>query len=457
MDTSGCVAVLGAGYVGLTTSSCLSSRGHNVVCVDHDGALVNSLRAGRIAIAEPDLPHLLRSGLAGGTLRFDTDIDAALACAHTVIMCLPTPSGADGSTDLTAITGTLGHISSHARGGAVVVVKSTVPVGTNTRITSMIARPDISVVSNPEFLREGHAVYDFLHPTRVVIGSDDPAAAKAVASLYDSIRTELIFTDPASAELATLAANAFLATKVSFVNDLATLCDTMAADIADITHILGADPRIGSEYLRPGPGWGGPCLPKDTSALVHQAGVAGALLPVIDAAISANAARQQHIVSTIAGELGGLRGSRIGVLGLAFKSGTNDYRQSPATDIAQALAASGAEVVACDPMIESDVERLRIARDPYAAARGAHAMVLLTDWDEYLRIDWRRLAAAMAGTQVIDTRGRLDSGDLRGAGLHHITLGAAHRPATAKPVAGRCDRAVQNSCSASRSTAAPAA
>ena len=246
-----------------------------MTCIDHDRALVNSLRAGHTAIAEPDLPDLLRAGLAAETLHFDTELDAALARAHTVIVCLPTPSQLDGSADLATIDDAVGHIKDHASPDAVTVIKSTVPVGTNARIAQRIGRRDIAVVSNPEFLREGHTVYDFLHPARIVIGSHDAAAAKSVASLYDPLRTEIIFTDPASAELAKYAANAFLATKLSFVNDIATLCDTLSADITDITHILGADPRIGNEYLRPGPGWGGPCLPKDTTALAHQARTAG--------------------------------------------------------------------------------------------------------------------------------------------------------------------------------------
>ena len=457
MDTSGHIAVLGAGYVGLTTGSCLSALGHTVACVDHDVALVNSLRAGQVTIAEPDLPRLLRTGLAAGTLAFDTDIDAAVAAAHTIIICLPTPSGSDGSTDLTAITDTLIHISSQARRGAVVVVKSTVPVGTNTSLASALGRPDISVVSNPEFLREGHAVYDFLHPDRIVIGSHDPAAAEAVANIYDSIRTEVIHTDPASAELAKLAANAFLATKVSFVNDIATFCDSVSADISDIAAILGADPRIGNDYLRPGPGWGGPCLPKDTTALAHQARTAGVSLPVIDAAINANTGRQRHVLSTVASELGELRGARIGILGLAFKSGTNDHRQSPAANIARALAEHGAEIIACDPLVEPAAGGLRLTRDPYDAARHADAMLLLTDWEEYRRIDWPRVAAAMTGNLVVDTRNFLDPREVHEAGLRHVGLGSMNRRAAAKHAAAQSDRPDHTCRSAKRSTAAPAA
>ncbi len=424
MTTSNHITVLGAGYVGLTTGACLSSLGHTVTCVDHDRALVDALRTGHTALAEPDLPELLRAGLAAETLHFDTHFDTALTRAHTVIVCLPTPSGPDGAADLAAINEALAHIEHHARPEAVIVVKSTVPVGTCARIASEIGRGDLAVVSNPEFLREGHTVYDFLHPVRIVIGSHDPAAAKSVASLYDTLCTEVIFTDPASAELAKYAANAFLATKLSFINDIATLCDALSADITDITHILGADPRIGSDYLRPGPGWGGPCLPKDTTALAHRARAAGMSLPVVDAAIEANTARQQYIVDRVLRELGEQRRPRIGILGLAFKSGTNDYRQSPAIAIAQALARRGADITACDPSIDTSPDGVALTEGPYDTAQGAQAILLLTDWEEYRRLDWRRIAATMTGDVVVDTRNCVDSQEVRRAGLQHVGLGS---------------------------------
>ncbi|WP_216893417.1 UDP-glucose dehydrogenase family protein [Nocardia alni] len=425
MSIAGHIAVLGAGYVGLTTGACLSSLGHTVTCIDHDRALVDSLRTGHTSLAEPDLPGLLRHSLAAETLRFDTDIGSALTCANTVIVCLPTPSQPDGAADLTTIDDAVDRIKHHTRPGTVVIIKSTVPVGTCARIAKEIECGDIAVVSNPEFLREGHTVYDFLHPARIVIGSHDPAAAKSVANLYEALRTEVIFTDPASAELAKYAANAFLATKLSFVNDIATLCDTLAADITDITHILGADPRIGSDYLRPGPGWGGPCLPKDTTALAHQARTVGIALPVVDAAIEANIARQQHIISRVLSELGEQNPLRIGILGLTFKVGTNDHRHSPAIDIAQALARHGARITACDPTVETSADRINSTPDPYDVAHGAHALLLLTDWDEYRRLDWRRIATAMTGRIVFDTRNFLDPNELRDAGLHHIALGSS--------------------------------
>ncbi|UGT70847.1 UDP-glucose/GDP-mannose dehydrogenase family protein [Nocardia gipuzkoensis] len=424
------ITVLGAGYVGLTTGACLASLGHNVVCVDSDPSVVAALRSGHTHLAEPDLNALVRAGLAAGTLGFDTEPIPAISHAQIVILCLPTPDRPDGSADLTAIDTTIAYLRHELRPSTVIVIKSTVPVGTHHRITAALDRDDVAVVSNPEFLREGHAVYDFLHPTRIVLGNNDPAACKRVASLYDAIRTEIITTDPASAELAKYAANAFLATKLSFINSIAALCDRLGADITDITHILGADPRIGTDYLKPGPGWGGPCLPKDTTALLHQTHAAGQRFDVLDAAIRANRTHQQHIVDRLRNELGGLHDARIGTLGTSFKAGTNDHRRSPALRIIHALLADGATIAAHDPTAQPrDTDGIQLCRDPHDVAHSADAILLLTDWIDYHTLDWRQIASSMAGDLVFDTRNTLNVAGPLEAGLRCLVLG---RPNTGK-------------------------
>jgi UDPglucose 6-dehydrogenase len=371
---------------------------------------------------------LIRQGLDSGALRFDTTTETT--DADLVLLCLPTPANMDGSADLSAIEQTVKAIRDRLRRGAVVVTKSTVPVGTSSKLDAALGRPDVAVVSNPEFLREGHAVYDFLHPTRILIGADDPAAAKKVATLYDAICAEIVITDPATAELAKYAANGFLATKLSYVNTLTELCETFGADITDLTYILGADSRIGAEYLRSGPGWGGPCLPKDARALLHQARHAGTDFPILAAAIDSNARQHDRVMACLRAELSGrLAGARIGVLGLTFKAGTNDLRDSPATRIAQALIDHGAIVTAHDPTVDRDILGLIVAPDAHDVATDANALVLLTDWPDYRTLDWTRIRFAMTGDLVLDTRNALDAGRLADAGLRYIGTGRGRRPA----------------------------
>lgn len=420
------ITVIGSGYVGLTTGVCLASLGHPVTCVDRDPATITTLRQGRTALAEPDLDALLRDGLANGSLQFDTTAETAVAESGIVILCLPTPPRSDGSADLTAITSTVTAIRHLLPLDTVLVTKSTVPVGTADTIRDLLDRDDVIVASNPEFLREGHAVYDFLHPTRILIGADDPVAAKTVAALYDAVRTEVIITNPATAELAKYAANCFLATKLSYVNTLAEMCDAFGADVADLTHVLGADPRIGPDFLRPGPGWGGPCLPKDTRALLRQSQQVGVDFPVLSAAISSNIHHRERVITRLRAELGGsLDRTRIGVLGLAFKAGTNDLRDSPAVRITRDLIEHGAITTAHDPTAKPnlDITGLTVAPQVYDAARGVHALVLLTDWPEYHNINWSCIAATMTGDLVLDTRAVLDQQHLAAAGLRCVTLG----------------------------------
>jgi UDPglucose 6-dehydrogenase len=426
------VTVIGSGYVGLTTGACLASLGHTVTCVDHDASTVEALRTGRTYLAEPDMSTLLLAGLNSGTLTFDIAVETAVSASDIVFLCLPTPPGPDGAADLAAIEQTVTKIRDLLRPGSVLVTKSTVPVGTTAKIHALLRRSDVGVVSNPEFLREGHAVYDFLHPTRILIGADDPAAAKKVTALYDAVRAEVIITDPATAELAKYAANCFLATKLSYVNTLAEMCEVVGADITDLTHVLGTDSRIGADFLQSGPGWGGPCLPKDARAMLQQAQQAGVEFPVLAAAIASNTHHHDRVITWLRRELGGnLAGTRIGVLGLTFKSGTNDLRDSPAAWIARTLADVGAIVTAHDPTVDHDIPGLTVTPDVYDAAVDADGLVLLTDWPDYHGLDWTRIAESMTGDLVLDTRTTLDTQHLADLGLHCVSIGRGqpdHRP-----------------------------
>jgi UDPglucose 6-dehydrogenase len=308
--------------------------------------------------------------------------------------------------------------------GSVVVIKSTVPPGTATRIAALFDRPDLVVASNPEFLREGTAVADFLRPDRIVIGSDIDGAAERVAGLYTKLEAPVVVTSTASAELAKYAANCFLAVKLSYINEVASLCERAGADIHEVAEVLGHDPRIGASHLRPGPGWGGPCLPKDAKALLHVGCAAGSELTLLRAAVAANWRQQLQVVDKIRLALGGsLVGTRIALLGLTFKPGTGDLRDSPAIAVATLLAAEQAQVVGCDPAVRASISGTAVSEDPYDAVTGADAVVILTDWPQFRTLDWTRIGQLMTGHAVIDTRNHLDPAALDRAGLRWHSMG----------------------------------
>lgn len=416
------VVVVGAGYVGLTTGACLASLGHQVVCVDTDAAKVAALSAGRVDIFEPQLTELVADGLSGTRLRFVTDVSSVDIQPDVVLLCLPTPMSADGRADVSQLESVAVGLRDTLPRDCAVVIKSTVPVGTAARLAELIGRPDVAVVSNPEFLREGSAVRDFLRPERIVIGSDDRAAAERVAGLYAAVDAPVVVTDVASAELAKYAANCFLAMKLSYVNEIADLCDRLGADVTAVTATMGHDSRIGAAFLRPGPGWGGPCLPKDTAAMLYSARSSGVDLSLVRAAVDDNARRSGRVADRVRGALGGrLDGARIGVYGLAFKAGTNDLRGSPALAVAGLLAGAGAELVGYDPSVPQDVpgvtDMLTVCADPYQAAKGADAVVLLTEWPLFRALDWSMVAELMSGSTIVDTRNHLDADLLASAGL----------------------------------------
>ncbi len=421
------IAVVGAGYVGLTTAVCLAHLGHHVVCADSDPQKVERLARGEPTIVEVGLAGMLRSGIGSGRLQFVLGAEAAVADAEFVFLCVPTPQDDDGSADVTvlqAVATAVGPLLCH---GTIVVNKSTAPVGSVVAVQTWLGRPDIPVVANPEFLREGSAVHDALHPDRVVVGAEDPAAAARVGALFATTRAPLIVTDARTAEMIKYASNAFLATKLSFVNAVAGVCEAVGADVRDVLLGMAYDPRIGFDYLRPGPGWGGSCLPKDTRALVEMAGMAGYDFDLLRGVIATNEAQLSAMVDKVRAAAGGsVHGRTIAAWGLTFKAGTDDRRCSPAVDVIRGLAAEGAKVQAFDPTVTQPLPELpdvTVHGDPYAAAAGAHVAVVLTEWEEIRAIDLPKAASVMAVPAIVDTRNLLDPVPVRRAGFAYTGVG----------------------------------
>ena len=418
------IAVIGAGYVGLTTAACFSSLGHEVVCADIDEPRVARLKEGEIPIVEAGLEALVRDGMEGGLLRFVVGAEQAARGAEFAYLCVPTPQGDDGSADLTYIETAARQIGPVLPAEAVVVNKSTVPVGSTRAVERVLGRDDVVVVSNPEFLREGSAVHDFLNPDRIVIGSDDQSAAIRVASLYIGVTAPIIVTDPASAETIKYVSNAFLATKISFVNAVAAVCEAVGADVKDVVLGMGYDKRIGHEFLRPGPGWGGSCFPKDSRALVHIADSAGYAFDLLRGVISVNEEQFHRVVGKVRDLLGGtLDGAKVAVWGLTFKARTDDTRDSPALRIAGLLRDQGAEVRAYDPAVKSPVDGFEPAADPYSVCDGADVLVVLTEWDEFRWLDFDKVAGLMAAPRVVDARNLLDKSALERRGFTYTGIG----------------------------------
>jgi UDPglucose 6-dehydrogenase len=422
------VAVVGAGYVGLTTAACLAHLGRHVCCAESDPKKLRMLEQGVPTIVEDGLEELLCEGLSSGRLRFVERAAEAVAGAEFVFVCVQTPGLPDGTADVSALEAVAGQIAPHLEHGAVVVNKSTVPVGSTEHVESILSRPDVSVVSNPEFLREGSAIHDALHPERVVVGGDDRDAAARVGALFSSTRAPLILTDAATAETIKYASNAFLATKLSFVNAVATLCEAVGADVRDVLLGMGYDPRIGFDYLRPGPGWGGSCLPKDTRALLYMAKTSGYGFPLLEEVMAVNEAQMASVVDKVVAALGGsAAGAVVAVWGLTFKAGTSDRRDSPAVEIARRLVAAGACVRAFDPTVEGPLEelpeRVQVTADAYAACEGAKALVLLTEWDEFRWLDFAKVKDLLDCACIVDARNHLDPVALRRMGFSYVGIG----------------------------------
>src|SRR5688500_7383307 len=374
------IAVIGTGYVGLTTGACFAHIGHEVTCADVDEEKVERLTRGEVPILEAGLDNLVREGLQDGRLKFVVGAANAVADCEFAYLCVPTPQGADGSADLSYIEDAAREIGPVLPSEAIVVNKSTVPVGSTRVVERTLARSDVAVVSNPEFLREGSAIHDFLHPDRIVIGAEDQAAAVRVSSLYLGITAPVIVTDPASAETIKYAANAFLATKISFINAVAAVCEAVGADIKDVALGMGYDSRIGHEFLKPGPGWGGSCFPKDTRAMVHIAEEAGYDFNLLQGVVVVNDEQFERVAQKIVELAGGsVEGKRIGVWGLTFKARTDDLRESPSLEILRRLAAEGAIIRGFDPSLPGPLEGIEVVGDPYAAVEGAEVLAVLTE------------------------------------------------------------------------------
>ncbi len=443
------ILVVGAGYVGLTTAACFAHLGHDVICADIDRAKVASLSAGIVPIRENDLEGLVSEGIAQRRLRFVISATAVAATCDFVFLCVPTPLRADGETELGYLMSALDSVATSLRPGSVVVTKSTVPVGTAPKIGAALGRTDVALASNPEFLREGSAVADFLAPDRIVIGSEDHSVAQRVAALYENVDAPLILCDPTSAETVKYAANAFLAAKVSFVNALAAVCEAVDADVDVVLEGVGTDHRIGSAYLQPGPGWGGSCLPKDTRALVGVASDAGYVFDLLEGVIAVNEQQLDRVVAKVARAAHGgtgaervesesdepdLDGIDVAVLGLTFKAGTDDLRGSPAIRVAERLRGAGARLAAYDPALGSNLDErpdleahlpdgLILSSSALEAVRGANVAVVLTEWPEFGSLDWERAADEMATARIVDARNMLDPSKLRAAGFLYVGLG----------------------------------
>ncbi|MFJ8959357.1 UDP-glucose dehydrogenase family protein [Lentzea sp. NPDC102401] len=424
------IAVVGTGYVGLTTGACLASLGHRVVCADVDAGKVERLSRGEVDILEPRLAELVAEGLASGRLSFVLGASAAVADAEVVFLCVPTPMGVGGIADLAAVESVVDETRDLLPSGTVIVNKSTVPVGTSIRTAELLRRDDVAVVSNPEFLREGSAVHDFLNPDRIVVGCDQQDAAERVAALYARLGAPTVLTDAASAEMVKYAANCFLAMKLSYVNAVAELCERLGANITDVTEGMGYDKRIGQAFLNPGPGWGGSCLPKDTHAMLQVADAADFEFRLLRATIDTNERQRQRMVEKVRLAVTGKRGGslshvRLGLLGLTFKAGTDDLRDSPALAVAALLKQAGAELVGYDPALAggTDLGPVSVVDDPYQAAKDVDALVVLTEWPEFRSLDWSRLAETVRQPVVVDTRNILDPDVIRRAGLTCTSLG----------------------------------
>jgi UDPglucose 6-dehydrogenase len=426
------VAVVGAGYVGLTTAACFARLGHEVRCADIDADRVARLAKGEIPILEEGMPALVAEGLATRRLHFVVGAAAAVPGADFVFLCVGTPPDADGSADLSAIEAVARDVAPLLEPGAVVINKSTVPVGTTWLVARWLAESgaahDAQVASNPEFLREGAAVRDFLQPSRIVIGCDDPSVAVRITELYRSIPAPIVVTDAASAEMIKQASNAFLATKISFINAIANVCEAVNADVRDVALGMGYDARIGSDFLHPGPGFGGACLPKDTSALLHTAEQFGYDFTLLRGVLDVNDRQRDHIIDQIRTTVGGdLAGRRIAVLGLTFKANTDDLRDSPSLSIAEQLVRSGALVRAYDPVAGEAageaVPGLEVATDAYDACTDAEVLALLTEWDQFRWLDFTRVMGTMAAPRIVDARNLLDPAAMRRLGFTYQGVG----------------------------------
>jgi UDPglucose 6-dehydrogenase len=426
------ITVVGTGYVGLVTGACFADLGNRVICLDIDTTKIAALRAGQIPIYEPGLEELVRRNAAAGRLSFTTSYAEALQQTEFVFIAVNTPSGPEGEADMTAARAAAQSIGQHLRGPAIVVNKSTMPIGAGDLIASIIGRnvrPDVAfaVVSNPEFLREGSAVQDFMHPDRIVLGATDRQAAEVVAELYAPLQAPVLITDLRTAEMIKYASNAFLATKISFINEIAQICEKLGADVKLVARGMGLDRRIGPGFLDAGLGWGGSCFPKDVRALEHMAAMSGCHPQLLRAVIEINRDARRTVLHRLRNVLGSLEDRTVGILGLAFKPNTDDLRQAPSLEIIHFLQLDGARVRAYDPAAMEHARRLlpdvTFCSDPYGVAEGADALVLVTEWNEFKQLDMARIRTLMARPVFVDGRNVYDPEEMWRLGFEYYGIG----------------------------------
>ena len=430
------IAMIGTGYVGLVSGACFADFGHEVVCVDKDAKKIAALRNGEIPIFEPGLDELVERNVRERRLSFTTELAPAVRDAEVVFVAVGTPARrGDGHSDLTFVYEAAREIASAANGKIVLVTKSTVPVGTGDEIERIIrsARPDaaIAVVANPEFLREGAAIMDFKRPDRIVIGADDEDAREVMREVYRPLylnNPPLLFTTRRTAELIKYAANAFLATKITFINEIADLCEAVGADVQEVARGIGLDNRIGTKFLHAGPGYGGSCFPKDTLALIKTAQEADAPINIVETVISVNDARKEALARRVIDACGGsVAGKIVAVLGLTFKPNTDDMREAPSLVLVPALIAAGAIVRAHDPQGMDQAKHMlpgvHFADGPYKAAEGADALVIVTEWDAYRALDLNRIKHALKSPVVVDLRNIYQPEEMAAKGFHYSSIG----------------------------------
>ena len=433
------IAMIGTGYVGLVSGACFADFGHEVCCIDKDSAKIDALHAGRMPIWEPGLEALVKANVERGRLEFTTELAAGVRGADAVFIAVGTPARrGDGHADLTYVFAAARELAHALDGPAVVVTKSTVPVGTGDKIAQILAEEGAaagtSVASNPEFLREGAAIADFKHPDRIVVGAEDEHAREVLREIYRPLflnKAPILFTGRRTAELTKYAANAFLAVKISFINEIADLCEAVGADVQDVARGIGLDNRIGPKFLHPGPGYGGSCFPKDTLALLQTAEEAGVEQRIVSTVVAVNDERKASMAGRVAEALGGnVKGKRIGVLGLAFKPNTDDMRDAPSIPLVQSLLEQGASVVAYDPASMERAQPLlagmECAKSAEEVAEAADALVIVTEWDEFRAINLDKIAKRMRGKVLVDLRNVYDRDEAERAGFDYRSIG---RPA----------------------------
>ena len=429
------IAIIGSGYVGLVTGACFAEFGVHVTCVDKDQQKVDSLQRGMIPIYEPGLEEMVKKNMQSGRLAFTTDIVRAVEGALVIFIAVGTPPRGDGFADLSYIETVAETVATHMNGYKVVVTKSTVPVGTGEKIRKIIGSLqkehfDFDIVSNPEFLREGSAIEDFLHPNRVVIGATSQQAVAIMKDLYRPlylIETPMLITDVSTAEMVKYASNAFLATKISFINEIANLCEKVGADVQQVAKGMGLDGRIGSKFLHPGPGYGGSCLPKDVSALAQIAQIEGYEFKILKSVMEVNQRQRDLMIGKIEKEVGGAAGKKLGFLGLSFKPNTDDMREAPSVAIIQALQKKGASIVACDPAAMKEAQKVLTEvvyhSDPYEAADGADALILMTEWNPFRNLDLDLIKKKLKTPIFIDLRNVYEPKKMAALGFRYTSIG----------------------------------